>query len=108
MKEPLAVVILVVTFRRWSRVVLTIAVLAVIVLSAGWAAELTGTNAPWAYFSLQTRAWELGVGALIALTAAGLAWVPRVVRGVAAPAGLVAIVGAVKATDGARAAQPDA
>jgi hypothetical protein len=54
---------------------------------------VTESSAPWAYFSLHTRAWELGVGALVALTATGLAHVPRPIRSIAALLGLAGIVG---------------
>lgn len=37
---------------------------------------LTTVDAPWAYFSLATRAWELGLGALVALGASQLARLP--------------------------------
>ena len=42
---------------------------AVIVGSFVLSVYLTGTQQPWAFFSLPTRAWELGVGALLALAA---------------------------------------
>jgi peptidoglycan/LPS O-acetylase OafA/YrhL len=38
---------------------------------------LTTANEPWAFFSLPTRAWELGIGALLAVGAARLAKVPK-------------------------------
>jgi peptidoglycan/LPS O-acetylase OafA/YrhL len=38
---------------------------------------LTTASAPWAFFSLPSRAWELGIGALLAVGAARLATVPR-------------------------------
>ena len=37
---------------------------------------LTSANAPWAFFSLPSRAWELGIGALLAVHAARLARLP--------------------------------
>jgi peptidoglycan/LPS O-acetylase OafA/YrhL len=36
----------------------------------------TGANAGWAYFGAHTRAWELGVGALLAVAATRLAGLP--------------------------------
>ncbi len=47
---------------------------AMIALSFGLALVWTDLAAPWAFFSLPTRAWELGVGALIAV---GILRLPR-------------------------------
>jgi peptidoglycan/LPS O-acetylase OafA/YrhL len=45
-----------------------LAVLAIIVIvSFGWSVVETRTNPVWAFFSPLTRAWELGIGALLAL-----------------------------------------
>ena len=43
--------------------------------SLAWSIHITGTNPTGAYFSTAARAWELGVGALIAV---GLPWIIRV------------------------------
>jgi peptidoglycan/LPS O-acetylase OafA/YrhL len=48
---------------------------------------LTQANQPWAFFSLPTRAWELGLGAFLAIGAAHLARIP------ARPAAFLAWVG---------------
>ena len=69
-----------------------VTVLAVIAVSAYYSATVTAESAPWAYFSLHTRAWRRGLGALIALVADRLALLPARLRGLAATAGLVAIV----------------
>jgi peptidoglycan/LPS O-acetylase OafA/YrhL len=53
---------------------------------------LTGVNAPWAFYSLPTRAWELALGALIALAAIGGVGLPRLVGAVLAAAGVALIV----------------
>jgi peptidoglycan/LPS O-acetylase OafA/YrhL len=37
---------------------------------------LTTANEPWAFFSLPTRAWELGIGAMLAVSAGRLARLP--------------------------------
>ncbi|CAN5360958.1 SGNH hydrolase domain-containing protein [soil metagenome] len=89
---PLVIVAAALLFRRQSRRVLTLLVIGVIALSTFYSITVTVSSAPWAYFSLHTRAWELGVGALIALTAVSLARIPRPVRSLAAVAGLGAIV----------------
>jgi peptidoglycan/LPS O-acetylase OafA/YrhL len=49
---------------------------------------LTSVAEPWAFFSLPARAWELGLGALLALGAARLATLPRVAAGALVAAGL--------------------
>ena len=53
---------------------------------------LTETNAPWAFFSLPTRAWELGLGAFLAIGATQLARIP------ARPAAVLAWVGLAMVT----------
>jgi peptidoglycan/LPS O-acetylase OafA/YrhL len=40
---------------------------AVTVFSFWWCVHLTHANQPWAFFSLPTRAWELGLGGFLAL-----------------------------------------
>ena len=54
---------------------------------------LTHANQPWAFFSLPTRAWELGVGALIALAAPAAQHIPKSVAGLISWAGLAALIG---------------
>lgn len=59
----------------------------IIVVSLITSVLVTASNAPLAYFSLQTRAWELAAGSLIAVT-------PRLSRRLAGwPAGLACWVG---------------
>lgn len=54
---------------------------------------LTQTNQPWAFFLLPTRAWELGVGGLVALALAQREWkFGAVTRGVVGSAGLIALI----------------
>jgi peptidoglycan/LPS O-acetylase OafA/YrhL len=53
----------------------------------------TGTNPPWAYFSLPSRAWELGVGGLVALGVPLWRRLPRAVAELSGWAGLVLVVG---------------
>jgi len=52
---------------------------------------LTTESQPWAFFSLPTRAWELALGALLALGAERLAGLPRRVAGATLAAGLAMI-----------------
>ncbi len=61
---------------------------------------LTQANQPWAFFSLPTRAWELGLGAFLAIGAAQLARIPARPAAVLAWVGLamVALSGVVLST----------
>jgi peptidoglycan/LPS O-acetylase OafA/YrhL len=73
--------------RRWGqRRVLVVALGIVVVASFTLSVVVTGQSQPWAYFGSHTRAWELALGALLAVTvpvwtrlrpaiAAGLGWV---------------------------------
>ena len=76
-----------------------VAVLSVVVVAAsfGLSLWLTTASAPWAFFSLPSRAWEIGIGALLAVGAARLAGLPT---GFAVTAGwlgllLVAVSGVI-------------
>ncbi|GAA1921135.1 acyltransferase family protein [Nocardioides marmoribigeumensis] len=70
-----------------------------LVVSLAWSAWTTHASPVTAYFSTPARAWELGVGALVALWPAGR-WRSRPVRQVAAAAGLVAVAAAALLLDG--------
>jgi len=76
-------------FRRRSLVAVPLVLLCVLSLSAD--ISLTASNSPWAYFGTQTRAWELGLGALLALGADRLDRLPASVAAPLSWAGLVAI-----------------
>jgi peptidoglycan/LPS O-acetylase OafA/YrhL len=54
--------------------------------------RLTNSNEPWAFFSFPTRAWELGVGGLVALAAPSLRTLPRWVSSLLSLVGIVAVV----------------
>lgn len=58
---------------------LRVGVVAAVVVGASFALSLwlTTASAAWAFFSLPSRAWELGIGALLAVGAARLARLPR-------------------------------
>jgi peptidoglycan/LPS O-acetylase OafA/YrhL len=53
----------------------------------------TSTSPPWAWFSLPSRAWELGVGGLVALGVPLWRRLPRAVAGLSGWAGLALVVG---------------
>lgn len=52
------------------RGVLAVALLGIVAASLAWSVIQTRSNATWAYFSPLTRAWELALGALVAILAA--------------------------------------
>ncbi|HEX5824980.1 MAG TPA: acyltransferase family protein, partial [Candidatus Limnocylindrales bacterium] len=52
---------------------------------------LTNVAQPWAFFSLPARAWELGLGALLALGASRLAGLPRLTGAALVAAGLALV-----------------
>ncbi|MBB2942193.1 peptidoglycan/LPS O-acetylase OafA/YrhL [Actinoplanes lutulentus] len=67
---PVLIAVLAIGARRWRWLpgtVLTLGVLA----SLGWSVYELERSAPWAYFGSLSRAWELGVGALLALAVTG-------------------------------------
>ncbi len=67
-----------------------IGLLAVVVATGSLALSLwlTTANQPWAFFSLPTRAWELGIGAILAVGAGRLARLPGLVATTAGWLGL--------------------
>ncbi|KAA9153857.1 acyltransferase [Microbacterium lushaniae] len=60
--------------------------------SWGWAVAQTAAEPTVAYFSTATRAWELAVGALLAVAAPALARIPLAVGGLLQWAGLAGVV----------------
>ncbi|WP_305786093.1 acyltransferase family protein [Symbioplanes lichenis] len=78
--------------RGRSHVVPVIVVLSVVVVaSLTVSVWLTSRSAPWAYFSAHTRAFELGIGALVAVGAGAFARTPKVLAAAATWTGLAAI-----------------
>jgi hypothetical protein len=68
-------------------------VLAVVVFgSLGLSIWQTRESAPWAFFGAHTRAWELGLGALVALFAAECARLPKLTAVLGGWVGLAAVV----------------
>lgn len=78
--------------RKTAHRAITIAILAITVGSFGWALWDTASNPTWAYFSTFTRAWELGVGALLAVIATNFARIPNRLRPLLGWLGLAGIV----------------
>ena len=73
---------------------LAIVLVTVIVASYAYSILLTSSNAPSAFFSPLTRAWELALGGLIAVSGQTLRRVPQVWAALISWLGLAAIVGA--------------
>ncbi len=71
------------------------ALAAVTVASFAASLWLTHANQPWAFFSLPTRAWELGVGGLLALTAPATTRLPRAADRIAPAVGWAGLAVAI-------------
>jgi peptidoglycan/LPS O-acetylase OafA/YrhL len=67
---------------------------AVSLVSFAGSVWLTAESAPWAFFSLPTRAWELGIGAILAAAGARLARLPERLAALSGWLGLGLIVAA--------------
>jgi peptidoglycan/LPS O-acetylase OafA/YrhL len=78
--------------RRTRLIVITGLLVVIGALSFLWSIRVTGSNAPMAYFSLQTRAWELALGALVAIGAARLSRLPAGLAAAGSWIGLALIV----------------
>ncbi|BDZ44328.1 acyltransferase [Naasia aerilata] len=75
-----------------GRAVAGVAMVVITVASFSWAVYETQVSAATAYFSTFSRAWELGIGALIAVYAPVARRIPAVLRPVLGWAGLAGIV----------------
>lgn len=64
----------------------------IVAASFAWAMYETATSPTWAYFSTFSRAWELGVGALLAVCSSQLRRLPSAIRPALAWAGFAGIV----------------
>ena len=96
---PLLLLVLVgaggLALRSWPVAFRRIALsLAVVIAGSLWLSwSQTGASSPFAYFGLHTRAWELGIGAALALLRPMLPLLTRPAAQVAAVAGICAVVG---------------
>jgi peptidoglycan/LPS O-acetylase OafA/YrhL len=90
---PLLLVVAIWLGRKWHRSNLTVGVmlLAIIGGSLYLSATITQSAQPWAYFGLHTRAWELAIGALVAVTAGTLSKTPKPVATLLSWSGIAAI-----------------
>jgi peptidoglycan/LPS O-acetylase OafA/YrhL len=78
--------------RRAARIALSAVMIVIVIGSFVYAIAATRSDADSAYFSSFTRAWELGVGALLALAVPQLQRIPDVVRPAMAWIGLGGIL----------------
>lgn len=76
---------------RAAHLAIGVAMALIVVASFAWAVRETLSQPTWAYFSTFSRAWELGVGALLAVGAATLNRIPDTIRPVLAWLGLAGI-----------------
>jgi peptidoglycan/LPS O-acetylase OafA/YrhL len=81
--------------RRGSKRTLLIVMFVITALSFVWALFETANSPTWAYFSTFARAWELGIGAVLAVASTKLARMPTAVRSVMGWVGLLGILSAV-------------
>ncbi len=84
---------------RRRRVVLWVLLGAVTAASFAWSVHATVASPATAYFSTFTRAWELGVGALVAVSTAQLRRLPAPLRATLAWAGLAVVLAAAFVVD---------
>jgi len=89
---PLLIVLAAVIGRRWRTPLLALLLTALAAASFYFSVAVTKSSPSWGYFSLHTRAWELALGALVAVGADRLARLPRRLATGLAALGLLAIV----------------
>jgi peptidoglycan/LPS O-acetylase OafA/YrhL len=88
---PLLMVVILSGVRQGVRRRVALVLAAITAASLAWAFIETANQPTWAYFSTTSRAWELGLGALLACVAPLAARVPVVVRPLLAWAGIGAL-----------------
>ncbi len=84
---------------RGRRLVLWVVIAAVTAASFAWSVHATAESPVTAYFSTFTRAWELGVGALIAVSMSRLQRLPALLRAALAWCGLALVLAAAFVID---------
>jgi len=88
---PLIILLVVRSAGRWSPMArrrLATSLGAVLATTLLMSILLTSSLGPWAYFGLQTRAWELALGAALSMAVARLVELPLAIAGLAGWAGL--------------------
>ncbi|WP_250028680.1 acyltransferase family protein [Paractinoplanes maris] len=76
----------------WSRRRVLVALSVLVVVSLAVSVQQTAAAAPWAYFGSHTRAWELGIGALVAVAGGHLRRTPRGPAALLTWGGLLAVL----------------
>jgi peptidoglycan/LPS O-acetylase OafA/YrhL len=89
---PLLIGMIALAGRRFRNALLFVVLVGLTAVSFYFSVTVTAKSASWAYFSLHTRAWELGLGGLVALAAPVLARLPRRLAGLIAWPALAAMV----------------
>jgi peptidoglycan/LPS O-acetylase OafA/YrhL len=97
---PILIVLVVFLGRRHRSALLGLVLAAILLVSFYFSVIVTRTDAPWAYFSLATRAWELAIGALVAVGAAQLARLPGPIALTGASLALAGVVAAAFVLNG--------
>jgi peptidoglycan/LPS O-acetylase OafA/YrhL len=92
---PLLIVAVALIGRRFRTPLLALGLVVIAIVSFRFSVTVTKTSLPWAYFSLHTRAWELAIGALVAVGATRLARLPPAVAELGAFIGMLGMVGSV-------------
>jgi peptidoglycan/LPS O-acetylase OafA/YrhL len=88
---PLLLLIFALVFKKTTKpILITLGI--VVAVSFYASVQVTESSAPYAYFGAHTRAWELGIGALVAIGATRLATLPRLFAAALTWAGLAAVV----------------
>ncbi|MCW2831512.1 MAG: putative acyltransferase [Aeromicrobium sp.] len=78
--------------RKYRKILIGVAITTIVATSLYVSITTTPTDGSMAYFGLHTRAWELGIGALLALSSVYVARIPDVISRMLGWAGLAAIV----------------
>jgi peptidoglycan/LPS O-acetylase OafA/YrhL len=90
---PLLILLVAILTRRWWRDLLPVLFLCIIGVSLFISQHLLATDSPMSYFSVESRAWEFGIGAMLALASGPLSRVRPKIRSALSFAGLGVIVG---------------
>ena len=77
---------------RRARGVILVSILTITLASFAWAVWETASNPTWAYFSTFSRAWELGIGAVVAVASPMFARLPSLARTAMSWVGLTGII----------------
>jgi peptidoglycan/LPS O-acetylase OafA/YrhL len=89
---PILIVLVAFLGRRFRKELLTLVLVGLVAVSFYYSISITKVDAPLAYFSLQTRAWELALGALVAVGSSQLARLPGFVASGGSCLALAAVV----------------